>query len=637
MAAPSGIHPIGQCSEDEGEGVDGTNSQHATIRRAAYAHGEVLTTVSNERVPFGGRGGDDDVHVRDDDDDRASSLRPVAARRESVDELAEKYSEMDTSDDEQDAAPNGDGNTKIHRRHAKKLAKGYKKEKTDHEKLKAKYSSHWSFAEAVKNERDELKRKLNELKARNAPDEEMVPVRQEFKKRKAIMEMLKYGVQSKCGVCYKNRKIIESHPYSKVVLETVLGANYSGIYDLQQREPLQPSSCAWRHLCASCDEATGSAEKCFKDDLVKALDSNNPAASVQNRGLIKLSHADLFHVYTFRGLFRNVDIHHYIPGCEENTQGCSCSDLSLFNSLSTFLKRTYHLSLPFVWENRPESHRFIKPSEAGMLFYIGDNHSPPEHWIEFPFICKVTFESDHKTHYLVFAQIPPFYWAFPLPLDGQEVPEIIPQCKSSDKVVEEHYREAIRDAEQLSESFEQIITEINNQLQDVRKNTLSDDLKGWHKRLMTEKEKVNNDGEKLYDDKRALLKEKEELRDQLKVETEEQHDCNLEMNKMHEQIKKLETEESETRITKRKERIVRQLQCLTSTEQKLTKKLQEINRRVTEITDKLKVNTEKLDSKRKEQIDLVKRGLHAQLEPKLIIGYFRTSVSKCYMKVVIDC
>lgn len=636
MAASSAIHPSGQCSEDEGEGVDGTNSQHATIRHAAYAHGEVLTTVSNEGVPFGGKSGDDDVHVRDDDEDLASSLRPVAARRESVDELAEKYSEMDTSDDEQDAAPNGDGNTKIHWRHAKKLAKGYKKEKTDHEKLKAKYSSHWRFAEAVQNERDELKRKLNELKARNAPDEEMVPLRQEFKKRKAIMEMLKYGVQSKCGVCYKNRKISESHPYSKVVLETVLGANYSGIYDLQQREPLQPSSCAWRHLCASCDEATGSAERCFKDDLVNVLDSDNPAASVRNRGLINLSHADLFHVYTFRGLFRNVDIHHYIPDCEENTQGCSCSNL-LFDSLSAFLKRIYHLSLPFVWKNRPESHHFIKPSEAGMLFHVGDKHSPPEHWIEFPFICKVTFESDQKTHYLVFAQIPPFYWAFPLPLDGQEIPETIPhECKSSDKVVKEYYREAIRDAEQLSESFEQIITDINNQLQYVRKNILSDDLKMWHKRLMTEKEKVTDDGKKFDDDKRALLKEKEDLRDQFEVERKEHNDCSLEMNEIHEQIKKLEREENETRITKRKEPIVRQLQHLTSTERKRTQKLQEINRRMIAITDKLNANTEKLESKHREYIDLVKRGLHAQLEPKLIIGYFRTSASKCYMEVVID-
>ena len=31
-----------------------------------------------------------------------------------------------------------------------------------------------------------------------------------------------------------------------------------------------------------------------------------------------LSHADLFHVYTFRALLRDVDTQHYIPGLEEN-------------------------------------------------------------------------------------------------------------------------------------------------------------------------------------------------------------------------------------------------------------------------------------------------------------------------------
>ena len=123
-------------------------------------------------------------------------------------------------------------------------------------------------------------------------------------------DMLQYGTQGKCGVCSKVSKIIiESHPYSRVVLETVFRANYSGILDLQQDQPMEPSSCKWKHLCGECDSATGIEERRFKDYLESVLEGHVPATSEK----IFQSHADLFHVYTFRALLCNVDVHHYIP------------------------------------------------------------------------------------------------------------------------------------------------------------------------------------------------------------------------------------------------------------------------------------------------------------------------------------
>ena len=46
-----------------------------------------------------------------------------------------------------------------------------------------------------------------------------------IEEKNAIVEMLQYVTQGKCGVCSKSCKIIDSHPYSKVVL---LGNNLWG-------------------------------------------------------------------------------------------------------------------------------------------------------------------------------------------------------------------------------------------------------------------------------------------------------------------------------------------------------------------------------------------------------------------------
>ena len=305
-----------------------------------------------------------DVPSLDTNDDNSGYPGPISSQN-SVDQLAEEYGEVGGSSDGEQ--PHQRNHEKVHQ-HAKKLAQGYTEMKKEYETLKAKHESLWKFAEAIENQKAALKNELELLKKCSSQSEKETRQLKEqirhlesgIKDKDAIAEMLQYGAQGKCGVCSENCKIIDSHPYSKVVLETVLGADYLGILDLQQDQHLQPSSCKWKHLCHECDQATGGEEKRFKDCLVTVLKDPTSATSEK----ILMSQADLFHVYTFRALLRNVDAYHYIPGLEEN-QECTCS--RLLHSLNEFRKRAHHLSKPLVWKGGPKD-QLIDPFEAGCYF-----------------------------------------------------------------------------------------------------------------------------------------------------------------------------------------------------------------------------------------------------------------------------
>ena len=72
---------------------------------------------------------------------------------------------------------------------------------------------------------------LEQLKTQS--EQEKGKLKERIRQLEAMGDMLQYGTQGKCGVCSSTSKIIDSHPYSRVVLETVFRANYSGIFDLQ--------------------------------------------------------------------------------------------------------------------------------------------------------------------------------------------------------------------------------------------------------------------------------------------------------------------------------------------------------------------------------------------------------------------
>jgi uncharacterized coiled-coil DUF342 family protein len=547
--------------------------------------------------------------------DELNDGSPALSRQNSTDLLAAVYvhDEVRLTDDEQ-----LQDNVKL-KEDAKKLAQRCLE---INETLKATYK----FAEAVENEINALKRELEQSVQSNTQNErEIGKLKERIRQLGAMGDMLQYGTQGKCGVCGEaSKKISESHPYSRVVLETVLKANYSGIFDLQQDKSLEPSSCKWRHLCSECDSATGSEERKFKEYLESVLEGSVAATSEK----IFQSHADLFHVYTFRALLHNIDTHHYI---QEKDQKCSCNEL--LHPLNDFRKRAHHLSKPFIWKNRPDD-QLIDPFQAGMLYHVClyETASTSGHWIEFPFICKVQLESD-RSHFIIFAQIPPFYWAFPLPLDGQDVPNITisDDMITSKLIVKTHYEKAMSDAIQLSGKFEEIIAGVNHELE-VRRRSLDRRLQKWHDQLQKKKEEILKKGTELEAEVQACKEEQKQLHKEIaeiEAKREENKICMMDIQK---NIERLEKEEKTACIAKEKKRCNHQLESFAGKQQHVLESNKELSTREVQCNEKLEKNASKQKDLYASKSELLKCGLCADLEPKLIIGYFR-AISPCYLEV----
>ena len=167
-------------------------------------------------------------------------------------------------------------------------------------------------------------------------------------------------------------------------------------------------------------------------------------------------------------------------------------------------------------------------------------------------ICKVHFESVQRSHYVIFAQIPPFYWAFPLPAESQDVPNTISDDMITSKMlVNAHYKEAMHDASRLSKDFEQIVAGVNRELQ-ARRKSLDDRLQKWRDDLKKKKEDVLNKGQELEAKQQKCKEEQEELSKKFD-EIEEKRETNrIRMNEIKENIERLEKEVEETYIANQK-------------------------------------------------------------------------------------
>ena len=81
----------------------------------------------------------------------------------------------------------------------------------------------------------------------------------------------------------------------------------------------------------------------------------------------------------------------------------------------THLHQTF---TPFIPLDTTQSSDTIESYEKGMLYVY--HHFTDKHKIEFPFLCKVDLNSTavglgHE--WLVYGQMPPYYWAFPFNSD----------------------------------------------------------------------------------------------------------------------------------------------------------------------------------------------------------------------------
>ena len=386
---------------------------------------------------------------------------------------------------------------------------------------------------------------------------------------------------------------------------------------------LQPSSCKWKHLCGKCDSATGIEEKRFKDYLESVLEGRETVTSAK----ILLSRADLFHVYTFRALLRNVDMHHYIPGIEKSSE-CSCSEL--FHCLNNFRNRAHHLSRPFIWEDRPED-QLIDPFQAGMLYHVCLSEVSCDHWIEFPLICKVCLESG-GSHFIIFAQIPPFYWAFPLPLKGQDVPDTISDdLIDSEIMVRTHYQEAINDAAELSGEFKKIITGVNKELQ-IQRKVLDGRLQKWRDHLKKKKKEVLKEGDDLKAEEQACKEQQKELCKRIDEIEEKRRVNKMRMKDICKSIESLESEERRTLIANEKRNCNHKLESFAGEQRKVIRDNQKLGKMEIEFNEMLERNASKQEELYARKLELIKNGLCADLEPKLMIGYFR-AISSCYLEV----
>ena len=267
-----------------------------------------------------------------------------------------------------------------------------------------------------------------------------------------------------------------------------------------------------------------------------------------------------------------------------------------------------------------------------MLFHVCRSEVSPDHWIEFPIICKVQFESDQRSHYVIFAQIPPFYWAFPLPVKRQDVPNTISDdIMTSEILVKTHYKEAMHDASQLSKDFEKIIAGVNKELQ-ARRESLDDRLQKWREVLKKKKQDVHKESEKLEAEEQMCEVKEEELSKILADIKANRETNEIRMNEIDENIKRLKKEEKETRIAHQKKSITCRLKTLSAERSKIIEDDLELSKTKTMCKEISRKNTNQLTELYRTKQDLIKRGLFADLEPKLMIGYFRT-VSRCYLEV----
>ena len=209
--------------------------------------------------------------------------------------------------------------------------------------------------------------------------------------------------QSETGCKFLERKIAASHAISETVLKTACRGNNPVVWDASACKQLTPTACKWLQLCRNCDSSTGKIEKEFNTELESVMD--DPSKYYLDREdtqlTLKQDHADLFHIYTFRALPHNSNIHHYNP-LKKTT--CSTCSKELCIRIAAFLKRAHHLSRPDIWREegsqipiaRPPN-AYMDPSDAGMLFHLEQNSTFSQEYIEFPIIVKVYFDPSAHT------------------------------------------------------------------------------------------------------------------------------------------------------------------------------------------------------------------------------------------------
>ena len=220
----------------------------------------------------------------------------------------------------------------------------------------------------------------------------------------------------KCGVpdCplqhHKYDRARNSHAYSEKMLFRSCGRSDEAlIWDATKDQVRKPSTCTWHFLCVRCERnryvSALEGRICERHDAEYYHNSEKPIPE----GHIHQEDVTVLRVFTYRALPHNTDVHDFLVTL--NQQESPKVVRVLMTLLQAFDDAKKQCSA-----SQPGSSGHLRSCEEGMLFAY--DLSDKGHQIEFPFFCEVDLTASRLGHHwLVYGQMPPYYWAFPVDTD----------------------------------------------------------------------------------------------------------------------------------------------------------------------------------------------------------------------------
>ena len=126
----------------------------------------------------------------------------------------------------------------------------------------------------------------------------------------------------------------------------------------------------------------------------------------KREGVIHPEDVRVFCVFTYRAMPVNTNIFHFLQFDASEREHKATGRVLKF----------LHQAVTSQDTGTSQCGDCMESCEKGMLYFY--HHFADEHKLEFPFLCKVDLTAIGLGHeWLVYGQMPPYYWAFPLNSD----------------------------------------------------------------------------------------------------------------------------------------------------------------------------------------------------------------------------
>ena len=234
-----------------------------------------------------------------------------------------------------------------------------------------------------------------------------------------------------CDNCggFEKHTIALSHAYPKAVLKQICGdENIRSIFDGRRYEAVTAATCKRHQLCTKCELSFSTIEGRFAERLQGCL-SDPPCDDGQIRQVLLFS--------TFRAFQHSVRYGQF-KICYEDGHAC---------------KKVYHKIRSWIVRAKKAILDSAAPKVTGIHHISTVTPIPPKHLSEFPIVCEV--EVQDQCYPIIYAQIPPLYWAYSL----DENPTI---------------------TETLRVNFAEVIEVVNAELVNERKIFFAEDVQACH-------------------------------------------------------------------------------------------------------------------------------------------------------------